>query len=75
MVLPEKQGKGFASELIRRHLHTIDDDGLPCFLATQDPMNCDIYKRYGFEITSEDEVSNSGVISYAMLRPAKANCL
>ncbi|AFV02229.1 MULTISPECIES: GNAT family N-acetyltransferase [Dehalobacter] len=71
VVLPEKQGVGIASKLIRKQLTKIDSEGLPCFLATQDIDNLDIYYRYGFKTTSEDKISDSGVISYTMVRPGK----
>lgn len=71
VVLPEKQGMGIASMLIKKQLTKIDDEGLNCFLATQDIDNLNIYYRYGFKVTSEDEISNSGVISYTMIRPGK----
>jgi len=69
VVLPEKQGMGIASKLIRDQLAKIDSEGLTCFLATQDIDNLNIYYRYGFKVTSEDKISDSGVISYTMVRP------
>ncbi|MDK2855962.1 MAG: hypothetical protein PWQ86_1175 [Bacillota bacterium] len=69
-VLPEKQGKGIASKLIRLQLAKIDAEQLPCFLATQDAPNVNIYYRYGFRITSEDHISDSGVVNYTMVRTA-----
>ena len=71
VVLPEKQGLGIASKLIRKQQIKIDASGLPCFLATQDIDNVDIYLRYGFRTTSEDKISNSDVISYTMVRTGK----
>jgi len=71
VVLPEKQGMGIGSKLIRKQLTKIDSEGLPCFLATQDIDNLDIYYRYGFKVTSEDKIADSGIISYTMVRPGK----
>ncbi|HHV58250.1 MAG TPA: GNAT family N-acetyltransferase [Firmicutes bacterium] len=67
-VLPEKQGRGIASKLIRMQLAKIDAEHLPCFLATQDAPNVDIYHRYGFRVTGEDNIFDSGVVNYTMVR-------
>jgi ribosomal protein S18 acetylase RimI-like enzyme len=71
VVSPKAQGKGIASLLIRKKLAEIDTAPLPCFLATQDPKNRDIYAHYGFAVTSEDRLGASEIISYTMVRPAQ----
>lgn len=70
-VLPEMQGKGIASKLIRLQLAKIDAEYLPCFLATQDAPNVNIYYRYGFRITSEDRIPGSVIVNYTMVRTAQ----
>lgn len=70
VVLPERQGEGIASLLIRKQLEKIDAQKLPCVLATQDEKNVVIYQRYGFKVVGEDKIPASSVINYAMVRPA-----
>jgi ribosomal protein S18 acetylase RimI-like enzyme len=74
VVLPEEQGKGTGSRLMRKKLKEIS--AFPCFLATQSAVNRDIYNRYGFRTTVEDRLGEGnencpegGVISYTMVRP------
>lgn len=71
-VLPEEQGKGIASSLIRKKLREIDMSPAPCFLGTQDAVNLDIYARYGFQKVREDPLA-PGLVHYTMLRPEQAS--
>lgn len=70
-VLPEHQGRGIASALIRKKLAAIDASPAPCFLGTQDAPNLDIYARYGFQKVREDPLA-PGLIHYTMVRPGPA---
>jgi GNAT superfamily N-acetyltransferase len=67
-VLPEAQGAGIASALIRKKLAEIDALSLPCFLGTQDAVNVEIYARYGFRKVREDPLG-PGISHYTMIRP------
>lgn len=67
-VLPEAQGTGIASALIRKKLREIDATGTACFLGTQDAVNLDIYARYGFQKVREDPLA-PGRLHYTMIRP------
>ncbi|MDR0759798.1 MAG: GNAT family N-acetyltransferase [Treponema sp.] len=67
-VLPEEQGKGIASALIRKKLREIDASRIACFLGTQDAVNLDIYARYGFQKVREDPLA-PGRFHYTMIRP------
>jgi ribosomal protein S18 acetylase RimI-like enzyme len=70
-VLPQAQGKGAASLLIRDKLARIDERGEPCLLATQDAVNIAIYGSYGFTVIQEDVIdAASGLKSYCLLRSA-----
>ena len=71
-VLPEEQGKGIASALIRKKLRDIDVSPAPCFLGTQDAVNLDIYTRYGFQKVREDPLA-PGLVHYTMVRPKQAS--
>jgi GNAT superfamily N-acetyltransferase len=66
-VLPEKQGSGIASALIRKKLAEIDALAQPCFLGTQDEQNLAIYGRYGFQKVREDPLT-AGLTHYTMLQ-------
>lgn len=66
-VLPEKQGRGIASALIRKKLAEMDALPRPCFLGTQDAENLAIYSRYGFQKVREDPLS-PGLTHYTMIR-------
>jgi predicted GNAT family N-acyltransferase len=67
-VLPEKQGRGVASALIRKKLAEIDAVSQPCFLGTQDEVNLAVYARYGFQRVREDPLSPD-LNHYTMIRP------
>jgi GNAT superfamily N-acetyltransferase len=47
--LPEHRGKGLARRLLDRQLARCDQDRLPVWLETTDPVNPPIYERFGFE--------------------------
>jgi predicted N-acetyltransferase YhbS len=66
-VVPEAQGAGVGSALIRGKLAEIDASGFPCLLGTQDEVNTKIYARYGFAVALETQVA-PGVRCWAMLR-------
>jgi predicted GNAT family N-acyltransferase len=67
-VLPEEQGKGLASILIRKKIREIDAESLPCFLGTQDKINLSIYAKYGFRKAREDPIAPPDIIHYTMIR-------
>ncbi len=69
---PVYQGRGFSSRLLTPMLERIDRDQMPCFLETNTEKNVAIYRRFGFEVVSEDRLSGTEVTSFAMLRNAQA---
>jgi ribosomal protein S18 acetylase RimI-like enzyme len=68
---PAYQGQGFSSRLLRPVLERIDRERMPCFLETNAGKNVAIYRRFGFEVVSEDKMPGMEVISFAMLRKAQ----
>jgi len=70
---PEYQGQGFSSQLVRPMLERIDREQLPCFLETNTKRNVAIYQRFGFEVVSEDQIPETEVRSFAMLRKAQSS--
>jgi ribosomal protein S18 acetylase RimI-like enzyme len=65
---PAYQGQGFSSRLLRPVLERIDRERMPCFLETNAGKNVAIYRRFGFEVVSEDKMPGTEVTSFAMLR-------
>jgi len=65
---PAYHGQGFSSRLVRPVLERIDQEGMPCFLETNVDKNVAIYRRFGFEVISEDKLPGTPVTSFAMLR-------
>jgi len=65
---PAYQGQGFSSRLLRPVLERIDRERMPCFLETNTDKNVTIYRRFGFEVVSEDKIPGTEVTSFAMLR-------
>jgi ribosomal protein S18 acetylase RimI-like enzyme len=68
---PAYQGQGFSSRLLRPVLERIDRERMPCFLETNTGKNVSIYRRFGFEVVSEDKMPGTEVTSFAMLRKAQ----
>jgi len=67
---PKYQGQRFSSQLIRPMLERINREHLSCFLETNTEKNVAIYRRFGFEVVSEDKIPGTEVTSFAMLRKA-----
>jgi len=67
---PAYQGQGFSSRLLRPVLERIDRERMPCSLETNIEKNVAIYRRFGFEVISEDKLVGTEVTSFAMLRKA-----
>jgi ribosomal protein S18 acetylase RimI-like enzyme len=68
---PPYQGQGFCSRLVRPILERIDREGTPCYLETNAEKNVGIYRRFGFEVISEDKVPGLELTTYAMLREGR----
>ena len=67
---PAHQGEGFSSRLLRPVLERIDRERMPCFLETNNEKNAAIYRRFGFEVVSENRMPGTEVTTFAMLRKA-----
>jgi ribosomal protein S18 acetylase RimI-like enzyme len=65
---PPYQRQGFSSRLIRPMLERIDRERMPCSLETNIDKNVAIYRRFGFEIISQDKMPGTPVTSFLMLR-------
>jgi len=58
-ILPEWQGRGFGSALLRPILERCDRDGLPAYSQASSPRNRALYERHGFVVVEEMRVSES----------------
>lgn len=67
---PAYQGQGFCSRLVRPVLDRIDRERMPCYLETNAAKNVAIYRRFGFEVISEEKMPGTPVTTFAMLRKA-----
>ena len=50
---PAAQGRGLASALLAHMLARADADGMPAYLESSNERNLALYRRHGFEVTSE----------------------
>lgn len=66
-VLPEKQGQGLGSALMRPTLDRCDREGLPAYLEATSERSAALYERLGFQLTDELRVGNSPPV-WLMLR-------
>jgi GNAT superfamily N-acetyltransferase len=67
-VLPDEQGKGLGSALLRPTLDRCDREGLPAYLEASSERSAALYERLGFQTTSELRVGGSPPLQL-MLRP------
>jgi ribosomal protein S18 acetylase RimI-like enzyme len=46
--VPESRNRGQGAALLRESLARVDQDGLPAYLESSNPMNVPLYERHGF---------------------------
>ena len=56
--------------MLRPVLERIDRERMPCYLETNAENNVAIYRRFGFEVVSEDKMPGTELTIFAMLRKA-----
>lgn len=69
-VLPDVQGKGLGSALMRPTLDRCDREGLPAYLEASSERSAALYERLGFQVRSELRVAGSPPLRL-MLRPPR----
>ncbi len=67
---PAKQGKGFASLILRDRLKAVDDAHMPAYLESSKESNIPIYRNFGFDVTGEIDIPNGPRI-WPMWREAR----
>jgi ribosomal protein S18 acetylase RimI-like enzyme len=55
-VRPELQGHGVGKALLKTFLTTVDEQGSPAFLETDVDRNVVLYERFGFSVTSREDI-------------------
>ncbi len=55
-VRPELQGHGVGKALLKTFLTTVDEQGSPAFLETDVDRNVVLYERFGFTVTSRENI-------------------
>lgn len=69
-VLPQQQGKGYGTAMMRHITAIADQANMPCYLETASAGAVPMYHRYGFETVLEEEII--GVRAWFMWRKPKA---
>lgn len=70
-VIPEMQGKGFGSKLLKPMFDRFDDKKIICFLETQTKKNIPLYQKYGFKVVKEGKITNTNLQHWGMKREPK----
>ena len=65
---PDHQGKGYASQLLKRMLAIVDENNLKCYLETYLSKNIQIYQKYGFEVVEETCIPRTQTTFWGMVR-------
>jgi ribosomal protein S18 acetylase RimI-like enzyme len=68
-VVPEAQGRGLASQLIRPILAHADARALPAYTETMTPSNVGLYERFGFVVREQYRVPATDLSIWALYRP------
>jgi len=66
--VPEAQGKGKGSALLRPVLDRCDEEGLPAYLESSKEQNVPFYERHGFAVTEVVSLPKGGPQGWLMWR-------
>jgi len=69
---PQFQGKGYAGKLLEPMLARIDEEGLSCYLETQDEADVRLYEHFGFKVIEKSTIPETNLTNWAMLRNSQA---
>ena len=70
-VLPESQGRGLASKLIRSFLEKTDEQSVGTYTETMTPSNVGLYEHYGFQCMEQHRVPRTDLSIWALFRHTK----
>lgn len=71
-VVPEAQGRGLASRLIRPFLDAADGEDVGSYTETMTPSNVPLYEHYGFRCEVEYNVPGTDLRLWSFYRPPVA---
>jgi ribosomal protein S18 acetylase RimI-like enzyme len=71
-VTPRAQGHGVGSRLLTRAAARLDAAAMPAYLETQTERNLGLYRRFGFEVTSEHRPRADAPPLWSMWREPQA---
>jgi GNAT superfamily N-acetyltransferase len=69
---PGARRRGAGSALMAPVLRRADEDGVPCYLETENVVNLPFYRKNGFEVLREDEVPEGGPRFWTLARLPRA---
>lgn len=69
-VMPESQGRGLASPLIRPFLQQAEARKMGVYTETMTPSNVGLYEHYGFTTVEEYRVPDTDLCIWAFYRPS-----
>ena len=70
-VTPANQGSGLGSLLLQPVLARADVAHLPCYLETNNPSAIGFYKKHGFDIAAEHQITDFGLYLWVMRRESR----
>ncbi|RCG25398.1 N-acetyltransferase [Sphaerisporangium album] len=70
-VLPEHQGRGIGSDLLREHHRALDAAGVPAYLEASNARSRELYLRHGYRDVGDPMVLPDGPPMYPMMRMPK----
>ena len=71
-VLPEAQGLGLGSALLRQVLRRCDDEGMPAYLENSREQNLPFYEGHGFRVQQQIRFARSAPPVWLMWREPQA---
>jgi GNAT superfamily N-acetyltransferase len=70
-VVPDKQGNGYGSALLRHALERCDSDDKLAYLESSSDKNIPLYERHGFEVLGTIQVGSSPPLFPMLRRPRR----
>jgi GNAT superfamily N-acetyltransferase len=67
-VVPDRQGQGFASRLMRPMLERADAEGMPVYLDANQDVHISLYEHFGFRVLERRDMPGGGFWNASMLR-------
>jgi ribosomal protein S18 acetylase RimI-like enzyme len=66
---PAHQGRGLGTALLQHALQRVDEERLPAYLESSNPVNIPLYVRHGFEVIGEIRTGDAPVVTPMLRRP------